>query len=177
MVCRGKPCKLFSDQGTNFHGGEKELQEAFTSLSPKLQQHLAKQKISFHFNPPNAPHFGGAWEREIRSVKTALRITIGSQTVTEEVLLTVLIEVEGILNSRLLGYTSSNIADFDPVMPNYLLKGRPDSSLPPVLYPNTEVIGAYRDGGKARCLQISSGQALLDTTCQHSRFVTNGTQM
>ncbi len=28
VVCRGKPCKLFSDQGTNFHGGEKELQEA-----------------------------------------------------------------------------------------------------------------------------------------------------
>ncbi len=89
--------------------------------------------------------------------------------------MTVLIEVEGILNSRLLGYTSSNIADFDPVTPNYLLKGRPNSSLPPVLYPTTEVMGAYRDGGKARCLQISSGQALLDTTCQHSKFVTNGT--
>ncbi len=131
---RGKPCELFSDQGTNFHGGKKELQEAFASLSPQLQQHLAKQKISFHFNPPNAPHFGVAWECEIRSVKTALRITIGSQTVTEEVLLTVLIEVEGILNSKPLGYTSSNVADFDPVTPNYLLMGRPDSSLPPVVY-------------------------------------------
>lgn len=167
MACRGKPCELFSDQGTNFHGGEKELQEAFTSLCPKLQQHLAKQKISFHFNPPNTLPFGSAWEREIHSVKTALRITIVSQTVTEEVLLTVLIKVEGILNSRLLGYTSSNVADFEPVTPNYLLMGRPYSSLPPVVYPTTEVMGAYRDGGKSMCLQISSGRALLDTTCQH----------
>ncbi|KAL1272022.1 hypothetical protein QQF64_031038 [Cirrhinus molitorella] len=141
---RGRPWELFSDQGTNFHGGEKELQEAFASLSPQLQQHLAKQKISFHFNPPNAPHFGGAWEREIRSVKTALRITIGSQTVTEEVLSTVLIEVEGILNSKPLGYTSSNVADFDPVTPNYLLMGRPDSALPPVVYPATELMGRRR---------------------------------
>lgn len=100
MARRGKPCELFSDQGTNFHDGERELQEAFASLSPQLQKYWAKQKIYFYFNPPNAPHFSGAWEREIRSVKTALRITIGSQTVTEEVLLTVLIEVEEILNRR-----------------------------------------------------------------------------
>lgn len=38
-------------------------------------------------------------------------MTIKAQTVTEEVLRTVLIEVEGILNSKLLGYTSSGIAD------------------------------------------------------------------
>lgn len=114
------------------------------SLSPQLKQQLAKQKIFFRFNPPNAPHFGGAWEREIRSVKNALRTTIGSQVTTEEVLLTVLIEVEGILNSKPLGYTSSNIADIDPVTPNYLLMGRPDSSLPPVVYPATELMGRRR---------------------------------
>lgn len=141
---RGTPFELISDQGTNFRGGERELQEAFSSLSPHLQQQLAKRKISFRFNPPNAPHFGGAWEREIRSVKNALRTTIGSQVVTEEVLLTVLIEVEGILNSKPLGYTSSNIADIDPVTPNYLLMGRPDSSLPPVVYPDTKLMGRRR---------------------------------
>ncbi|KAG1930487.1 guanine nucleotide-binding protein G(I)/G(S)/G(O) subunit gamma-2 [Pimephales promelas] len=103
--------ELYSDNGTNFHGGQKELREAFASLAPsQIQLHLAKQKISFHFNPPGAPHFGGVWEREMRSVKTALRITVSSQVVTEEVLQTVLIEVEGMLNSKPLGYTSSNVA-------------------------------------------------------------------
>lgn len=56
-------------------------------------------------------------------MKNALLTTVGSQVVTEEVLLTVLNEVEGTLNRKPLGYTSSNIADTDPVMHNYLLMG------------------------------------------------------
>ncbi|KAK0156275.1 hypothetical protein N1851_000422 [Merluccius polli] len=100
---RGTPAELFSDQGTNFKGGERELREAFTEISPALQEHLAPHKIAFHFNPPAAPHFGGVWEREIRSVKSALYATVGAQPVTEEVLHTVLTEVEGILNSKPLG--------------------------------------------------------------------------
>ncbi|XP_049321160.1 uncharacterized protein LOC111190943 [Astyanax mexicanus] len=141
---RGKPSELYSDQGTNFRGGENELVEAFSKLSPEVQQHLASQQISFHFNPPAAPHFGGVWEREIRSVKAALYTTIGSQTVSEEVLQTVLIEIESILNSKPLGYVSANIADLDPVTPNSLLMGRPDSALPQVVYPQTELLGRRR---------------------------------
>ncbi len=79
---RGAPPKLYSDQGTNFKAGEKELREAFDGLSSELQQLLAKQKIAFHFNPPAAPHFGGAWERAIRSVKSALYTVIGAQPVS-----------------------------------------------------------------------------------------------
>ncbi|XP_051791369.1 uncharacterized protein LOC127529975 [Erpetoichthys calabaricus] len=141
---RGTPYELLSDQGTNFHGGERELRETFSTLSSELQKLLAKQKINFRFNPPGAPHFGGAWEREIRSVKQALYTTIGSQSVSEEVLKTVLIEIEGILNSKPLGYVSSNIADLDPVTPNFLLMGRPDSSLPQVVYPVNELMGRRR---------------------------------
>lgn len=64
---------------------------------------MEKGKIQFKFNAPNAPHFGGMWEREVRTIKTALRVTLGAQTVTEEVLNTVLIEIKGILNSKPLG--------------------------------------------------------------------------
>nr|XP_055050912.1 uncharacterized protein LOC129436685 [Misgurnus anguillicaudatus] len=113
-------------------------------MSPHLQTQLAKQKIQFQYNPPNAPHFGGTWEREIRSVKAALRSTIGSQTLTEEVLRTLLIEVESILNAKPLGYVSSDVGDPDPVTPNYLLMGRPDSSLPQVVYPESEILSRKR---------------------------------
>lgn len=61
---RGKPVELLSDQGTNFKGGEKELQEAFQSLHPSLQAHLAIHQIKFQFNPPSAPHFGGIWGKK-----------------------------------------------------------------------------------------------------------------
>ncbi|XP_023806317.1 SH3 and multiple ankyrin repeat domains protein 2 isoform X1 [Oryzias latipes] len=141
---RGTPAEIWSDRGTNFKGGERELKEAFTSMEPALQQQLAQQKIRFHFNPPAAPHFGGVWEREIRSVKTALYTSVGAQPVYEEVLLTVLLEVEMILNSKPLGYVFADVADIDPVTPNSLLMGRPDGSLPQVVYPDTEILSQRR---------------------------------
>ncbi|CAM4529069.1 unnamed protein product [Leuciscus chuanchicus] len=82
---RGKPFELISDQGTNFRGGDRELREAFADLAPDIKAQLASQQIDWKFNPPNAPHFGGCWEREIRSVKQALQVTLGAQLVTDEV--------------------------------------------------------------------------------------------
>lgn len=137
---RGKPAELLSDQGTNFRGGDRELQEAFQALHPSLQAQLAASQIKFRFNPPSAPHFGGSWEREIRSIKAALTATLGSQVVSAEVLATVLIEIEGILNSKPLGYVSSDVADPDPVTPNLLLMGRLDPSLPQAVYHDTELL-------------------------------------
>lgn len=134
---KGKPFELLSDQGTNFRGGERELKQGFDFLQPELQTNLAAQQVRFYFNPPNSPHFGGCWEREIRSLKQALQTTSGAQTVTEEVLQTLLAEVEGILNSKTLGYVSSDVADVDPVTPNTLLMGRPVASLHQVVYPES----------------------------------------
>ncbi|KAK0150235.1 hypothetical protein N1851_008850 [Merluccius polli] len=76
---------------------QRELKEAFAAMEPQLQERLAKQRIKFKFNPPAAPHFGGAWEGEIQAVKKALQVVIGAQSLQEEVLLTVLINVEGIV--------------------------------------------------------------------------------
>ncbi|XP_034536205.1 uncharacterized protein LOC117810467 [Notolabrus celidotus] len=131
---RGTPSEILSDQGTNFRGAERELSEAFSAMEPQLQDRLAQKRIKFKLNPPAAPHFGGVWEREIRSVKQALQVVIGTQALQEEVLLTLLIEVEGILNAKPLGYVSSDVADPDPVTPSMLLMGRRDASLPQVSY-------------------------------------------
>lgn len=137
---RGRPYEILSDQGTNFKGGERELREAFSQLSPSFQEVLAQQQIKFSFNPPYSPHFGGTWEREIRSVKTALRVVLGIQVVSEEVLYTVLVEIEELLNSKPLGYVSSELSDPDPITPNILLMGRRDASLPQVMYADSELL-------------------------------------
>lgn len=63
---------------------------------------------------------------------------------SEEVLRTVLIEIEGILNSKPLGYVSSDVADPDPITPNSLLMGRPDSALPQVIYPASDLLSRKR---------------------------------
>lgn len=83
---QGKPMELLCDNGTNFVGGNRELQETFTAMSPRLQELLAWQKIRFRHNPPSALHFGGTWEREVKSVKTALRVILREQSVPEPVL-------------------------------------------------------------------------------------------
>ncbi len=73
-----------------------ELQNVFNALHPSLKEHLASQQIHFRLNPPNAPHFGGSWEREVKSIKTALHTSLGSRSVSKEMLNTVLVEIEEI---------------------------------------------------------------------------------
>lgn len=131
---RGRPKELLSDCGTNFRGAERELREAFAAMEPRLREQLTEYQIDFKFNPPSAPHFGGVWEREVRSIKAGLQVAVGSQSVSEDVLYTTLVEVEGILNSKPLGYVSADVADPDPITPNILLMGRRDASLPQVAY-------------------------------------------
>lgn len=93
-----------------------------------LQQQLATQQISSHFNPPPVVHFDGAWEREISSLKAALYTAIGSQWDSErgeEVLRTVLAEIGSILHSKHVGCISASVAYLDPVSPNYVLIWQP----------------------------------------------------
>lgn len=62
----------------------------------------------------------------------------------EEVLHTVLTEVEGILNTKPLGYVSTDASDPDPVTPHVFLMGRPDGSHPQVVYPENKLISRRR---------------------------------
>ena len=141
---RGTPHEILCDNGTNFKGGLTELTKAFDDMSPDLQERLAKHKVHFRFNPPSAPHFGGAWEREIRSVKTALYAILGDRSVSPPVLYTCLVEVEALMNSKPLSYVSSDIADPDPITPFMLLMGRPDHSPLQVVYPDQDVLSRRR---------------------------------
>lgn len=45
--------------------------------------------FNFNFNPPSSPHFGDIWERENQSVRNALQVAVGHETMSEDVLNTV----------------------------------------------------------------------------------------
>lgn len=62
----------------------------------------------------------------------------------DSVLRTVLIEVEGILNSKPLGYLSTDVSDLDPITPNLLLMGRRDASLPQAMFADTDILQQRR---------------------------------
>ena len=83
------------------------------------------------FQPPRVSHASGVWERLIRSTHTALKAILGKGLVYEEVLTTVLTEVESILNSRPLAPASDDPNNCEPLTPNHLLLQRPVHTLPP----------------------------------------------
>jgi hypothetical protein len=74
---------------------------------------LAEQKTTWHFIRPASPHFGGLWEAGVKSIKFHLKQTIGNSILNFEELCTVLIQIEGVLNSRLLCPLTDNIEDLD----------------------------------------------------------------
>lgn len=58
----GKLNTVWSDNGTNFIGARKEL-AVYVS---KPDGCLASEEITWKFNPPSAPNFGGIWESAVK---------------------------------------------------------------------------------------------------------------
>lgn len=122
---RSTPATIYSDNGTNFVGANKELQEQLKSLSQTdLVRETENYGITWKFIPPGAPHMGGAWERLVRSVKTALAATLNERSPKEEVLHTLLLEVEHVVNSRPLTEISLDPDAEEALTSNHFLIGK-----------------------------------------------------
>ncbi|CAG2245419.1 unnamed protein product [Mytilus edulis] len=68
---RGNPEFIRSDNGTNLVGAEREMREEIERWNiDKINNFMLQKSIKWAFNPPAASHFGGVWERLIRSVLT-----------------------------------------------------------------------------------------------------------
>lgn len=65
-----------------------------------LSSLLAKDGTLWKFIPPATPHFGGKWEAGVKSVKHHLKRVVGNQLLTYEAMITILTQIEAILNSR-----------------------------------------------------------------------------
>ena len=104
---RGKPVKLISDCATSFRGASRELKKLYnmmSSISKDQQVHICvkDEGITWSFNPPSSPHFGGLWEANIKSMKYHLRQIIGSSVFTLKEIYTFFSQVKECLNSRAL---------------------------------------------------------------------------
>ncbi|XP_022102428.1 uncharacterized protein LOC110985607 [Acanthaster planci] len=93
---RGTPECLYSDNGSNFVGGERELREALSMLRKdnKVNGALLVKHIDWRFNHPLASHMGGAWERQIRTVRKVLASLLHNEVLDDERLETLFCEVE-----------------------------------------------------------------------------------
>ena len=137
---RGLPIKVWSDNGTNFVGGQNELLKGIRELDRnRIQSHCARLNVEWVFNPPGASHMGGIWERVIRTIRRVLAALLGNARLTDEILHTLLCEVESVINSRPITKVPSDPQDPEALTPNHLLLLREGPPPPPGLFKSQDV--------------------------------------
>ncbi|XP_043067219.1 uncharacterized protein [Drosophila bipectinata] len=119
MAFRGTPREIFS----NF---KKKIQKFQSEELKKIEHDKITIKfdgIKWRFNPPGAPHMGGAWERLVRTTKGILKNICPSYFFNDEGLRNALMEAQFIINSRPLTFVSLDSEDDAALTPNHLLLG------------------------------------------------------
>lgn len=112
----GEVLELPCDNGSNFVGAEWELRESIEEWNgQKIDRELLQHGCKWVFQSPTASSMSGIWERMVQCAKTALKAILGSRTVTDTVLQTLLTEVEQILNGRALTANSDDSNDLQPL--------------------------------------------------------------
>ena len=129
---RSFPENIWCDNGTNFVGAKSELLKSMRELDRNKVIRAARQKdVQWVFNPPSALHFGGVWERLIRTVRQVMVAVLGlSPCLTDEILLTTFCEKENLVNSRPVTKCNDDVNDLGPLTPNHLLLMCTNESLP-----------------------------------------------
>ena len=107
---RGIPDLITSYNGSNF-----------TSIG--VQTFTTNNGITWKFNLEAAPWTGGFFERLMQSVKRCLKKILGKSKVSYEDLVTILVEIEIIINNRPLTYVSGDLTE-EALTSSHLIYGK-----------------------------------------------------
>ena len=123
------PQRLISDNAKTFApaftvAADHELIKAMT-VDEEVQGYLAGVGVVWQFNLEKAPWtwWGGIFERMVQSTKRCLRKIVGQVRLNYDESLTMVTEVESIINSRPLSYISSDDLD-EHLTPSHFLTRR-----------------------------------------------------
>lgn len=133
---RNCPTKIWSDNATNFVATNRKMEE-FKQFYWREDTQSAitnwcrdNKEVTWAFVPPRSPHFNGLAEAAVKSAKYHLMKLPHINSLTFQELNTVVIMIEGILNSRPLMPLSSSPDDGEPMTPAHFLVGKSLRSLP-----------------------------------------------
>ena len=106
---RGTPALIVSDNGKTFKDA-------------RIQSYCQRRGIKWKFNVEAAPWWGGFFERMVKSVKLCFKKCLRNARLNFEEMLTVLTDVEAVLNSRPLSFVFDEMEE--PLTPSHLVVGR-----------------------------------------------------
>ena len=110
----------------------------------KIGEFLLQRNVRWLFNPPGGSHYGGIWERCIRTVRKVMGALRKEQILDDEGLATLLCEVESIVNGRSVTKVSDGPKDMEVLTPNHLLLLRSGPSAPHGLFSKYEIYSCRR---------------------------------
>ncbi|XP_041971483.1 uncharacterized protein LOC121727618 isoform X1 [Aricia agestis] len=127
---RGKPISIYSDNGTNFTAASRDLARFLKASGEEIGVSASELAINFKFSPAYSPHFNGLAEAAVKSIKHHLKRVLTLTNLTYEEMYTLLVGIEGILNSRPITPLSSDPTDLIPLTPSHFLIGRTMTNIP-----------------------------------------------
>ena len=130
---RGIPHQIISDNATQFKLAKKVLSKAHqqsVNECEEVNNYLSKQGIQWRLIVELAPWMGGFYERLVGLTKRALRKAVGKTCLTENQLITILTEIEAVVNSRPLVYVDDDINSIHVLTPSDFLSMNPNHVIP-----------------------------------------------
>ena len=161
---RTYPDLMLSDNAPYFVSAAGFLRDI--NEDPNIKYLQEKVKCKWHFIPVRAPWFGAIWERCIGILKSGLKKVLGRAMVSFDELLTILVELEAIVNDRPLTYVSGELGESVPLTPSHLLNSRRSK-----LFPNCVELVECDDPDYVR--NQASSQELTKRFSYLSRLINN----
>lgn len=132
---RGYPSDATCDNAGTFKGAGNELKALYelhrkTNHESLVLEYASQKEITFHYAPSYSPNFQGLVESAVKSAKYHFKRIIGSSPYTYEEFNTIIIQIEGILNSRPITELSSDASEYHYLSPGHFLVGAGLSSYP-----------------------------------------------
>ena len=80
---------------------------------------MVRKQVKWQFNPPAGSHHGGVWEWCIRTVRKVMNAVVKEQVLDDEGLITLMCEVEAIVNRRPISKVSDDPKDMEALTPSH----------------------------------------------------------
>ena len=120
---RGKPVMIVSDNASQFKQTHEIIDSVWINMlkDEAVQSYVAEEGIEWKWVTEYSPWKGGFYERLVGIAKRACRKALGKCAVSKEQLNTLLVEVEGVMNTRPLVYIGDDINSEEALTPAHFL--------------------------------------------------------